>query len=70
MYYQITENNDEETVGKELFLNFGDTEKIKDKAVWFLRVSSPAENKKKFNFLEDGNDNDIIWGETNPNTIL
>jgi dynein heavy chain len=69
MFYQILDNSEDTSI-PELLLTYGDTDKLKDKAVWFLRISSPAENKKRYNFLEDGNDNEIIWGETNPNTIL
>ena len=55
-YYQAPDTgseNDEKLVGKQLFLTYGDTEKIKDKAVWFMR--NLPENKKKVNINEGSN---------------
>jgi len=39
-YYQTPDTgseNDQNVIDAHLFLTYGDTEKIKDKAVWFLR---------------------------------
>jgi len=51
-----------------LFVTFGDTEKLKDKAVWFLRITAP-DNKRKINLLLEGNDGEIIWGELSTNIV-
>lgn len=51
-YYQTPDTgseNDQNVIDAHLFLTYGDTEKIKDKAVWFLR--NLPENKKKVIFI-------------------
>lgn len=48
VYYQTPDTgseNDHNVIDPTLFLTYGDTERIKDKAVWFLR--NLPENKKK-----------------------
>lgn len=48
VYYQTPDTgseNDHNVIDPQLFITYGDSEKIKDKAVWFLR--NLAENKKK-----------------------
>lgn len=48
VYYQTPDTgseNDHNVIDPQLFLTYGDTERIKDKAVWFLR--NLPENKKK-----------------------
>jgi hypothetical protein len=48
VYYQTPDTgseNDHNVIDPQLFITYGDTEKIKDKAVWFLR--NLPENKKK-----------------------
>lgn len=48
VYYQTPDTgseNDHNVIDAQLFLTYGDTERIKDKAVWFLR--NLPENKKK-----------------------
>jgi hypothetical protein len=50
VYYQTPDTgseNDHNVIDPQLFLTYGDTERIKDKAVWFLR--NLPENKKKVN---------------------
>lgn len=52
VYYQAPDTgseNDEKLVGKQLILTYGDKEKIKDKAVWFMR--NLPENKKKVTII-------------------
>lgn len=48
VYYQTPDTgseNDHNVIDPQLFITYGDTEKIKDKAIWFLR--NLPENKKK-----------------------
>ena len=48
IYYQTPDTgseNDHNVIDPQLFLTYGDSEKIKDKAVWFMR--NLPENKKK-----------------------
>jgi hypothetical protein len=48
VYYQTPDTgseNDHNVIDPQLFITYGDSEKIKDKAVWFLR--NLPENKKK-----------------------
>ena len=48
VYYQTPDTgseNDHNVIDPQLFLTYGDTERIKDKAVWFMR--NLPENKKK-----------------------
>lgn len=48
VYYQTPDTgseNDHNVIDSQLFITYGDSEKIKDKAVWFLR--NLPENKKK-----------------------
>ncbi len=48
VYYQTPDTgseNDHNVIDPQLFLTYGDSERIKDKAVWFLR--NLPENKKK-----------------------
>lgn len=50
VYYQTADTgseNDHNVIDAHLFVTYGDSEKIKDKAVWFLR--NLPENKKKVN---------------------
>ena len=49
-----------------MFLTFGDTEKIKDKAVWFMRFL--PENKKQVNTAEGSNE-EVLFGEITPNPV-
>lgn len=52
VYYQTPDTgseNDHNVIDPQLFLTYGDTERIKDKAVWFLR--NLPENKKKVTIL-------------------
>jgi len=51
-----------------LFITYGDKEKLKEKAVWFLRNVHPHAPRKAVK-LEEPNDNEIIWGEITPHTI-
>ena len=55
----IKDNQSEPT----LFITYGDTEKLKEKAVWFLRMT--PDNRKQVN-LTESNDNEVIWGEISP----
>lgn len=51
VYYQTPDTgseNDHNVIDPQLFITYGDSEKIKDKAVWFLR--NLPENKKKVSF--------------------
>ena len=48
VFYQTPDTgseNDHNVIDPQLFLTYGDTERIKDKAVWFMR--NLPENKKK-----------------------
>lgn len=48
VYYQTPDTgseNDHNVIDPQIFLTYGDAEKIKDKAVWFMR--NLPENKKK-----------------------
>jgi hypothetical protein len=61
-YYQAPDTgseNDDKLVGKQLLLTYGDSEKIKDKGVWFMRTL--PENKKKIN-INEGNNEEVIFG--------
>lgn len=49
-------------------MTYGDTEQLKEKAVWFLRNQAPDSKKKAVN-LNEQCDNDVIFGEITPNTI-
>lgn len=51
-----------------LFLTYGDQERLKDKAVWFLR-NLPNDSKKKQISLTEQSDNDVLFGEITPNTV-
>ena len=69
-YYQSPETG---TEGEQnlhdpvLFLTYGDTERIKDKAVWFLRCL--PENKKQVNTSEATNE-EVVFGEMTPNPVI
>lgn len=57
VYYQTPDTgseNDHNVIDPTLFLTYGDSERIKDKAVWFMR--NLPENKKKININEQNND--------------
>lgn len=48
VYYQTPDTgseNDQNVIDAQLFITYGDAEKIKEKAVWFMR--NLPENKKK-----------------------
>lgn len=74
VYYQVQEQaqtDDIKDTGAQdpvLFFTTGDIEKIQEKAVWFLRIQSPADERDEKKPLVD-NENDIIFGEITPNTI-
>jgi len=53
-------------IDPQLFLTYGDLERIKDKAVWFLR--NLAENKKKIN-INEANNEEVLFGEVTPNPV-
>lgn len=69
VYYQTPDTgseNDHNVIDPQLFLTYGDTERIKDKAVWFLR--NLPENKKKININETNNE-EVLFGEVTPNPV-
>ena len=48
IYYQTPDTgseNDQNVIDAQLFITYGDSDRIKDKAVWFMR--NLPENKKK-----------------------
>jgi dynein heavy chain len=68
-YYQTPDmggENEHLAADPVLFFTYGDTEKIKDKAVWFLR--NLPENKKSVNTSEANNE-EVLWGEITPNPV-
>ena len=58
---------DKNLIDPVLFLTYGDTQKIKDKAVWFLRCL--PETKKQINSAEFNND-EVMFGEITPNPVI
>lgn len=65
-YYQTPEGvaeSDQNLIDPVLFLTYGDTQKIKDKAVWFLRA------KKEISTTEFNNE-DVMFGEITPNPVI
>ena len=69
IYYQTPDtgsDNDQNVIDPRLFITYGDTEKIKDKAVWFLR--NLPENKKKIDFNQGSNE-EVLFGEITPNPV-
>jgi hypothetical protein len=62
VYYQTPDTgseNDQNVIDARLFLTYGDSERIKDKAVWFLR--NLPENKKKID-VNTGSSDDVLFG--------
>lgn len=75
IYYQVheqTQNDDIKDNGSSeptLFITYGDKERLKDKAVFFIR-NLPIEAKvKKIINLEPGCDDTVLFGEITANTI-
>ena len=58
----IKDNNQEPT----LFINYGEPEKLKEKAVWFIRML--PEHRKTVN-LQEITDNEVLWGEVSPHCV-
>lgn len=72
VYYQVQDliSNDEvkdANAEPSLFITQGDTERLKEKAVYFIR--NLHENKKNVN-LQESNDNEIVTGELHSNVLL
>ena len=66
--YQIqdTNNNDDikdTSAEPTLFFTYGESEKLKEKAIWFVRML--PDNRKSVN-LNETSDNEVIWGEITP----
>lgn len=69
--YQVLDNQSSDeikdnAVEASLFTTYGDSEKLKDKAVWFLRMT--PEHRKNVN-LQEQSDNEVIWGEVSPQCV-
>ena len=72
IYHQVQDqiSNDEikeANADPMLFITQGDTERIKEKAVYFIR--NLPENKKTIN-LTEANDNEIVYGELSSNVLM
>ena len=72
IYHQVQDqiSNDEikeANADPMLFITQGDTERIKEKAIYFIR--NLPENKKTINLTET-NDNEILFGEISSNVLM
>jgi hypothetical protein len=53
-------------IDSRVFVTYGDSEKIKEKAVWFMR--NLPENKKKIDLNVLSNE-EVLYGEITPNPV-
>lgn len=68
VYYQVQELNGNDDINSEptLFVTTGDSDKLKEKGIFFWR-NSPAGRKVN---QQEPNDNDVIFGEVTPNVLV